>query len=484
MWPGRVRPRRRPTPWRMTRTRRSAPRAWTAPPASAWPIGKKQNRALEKEQAAGGDERGSARFRCRTHAVAASAAAGRTSRRRVAPAIPGQPPGVFGGEMLLEQPPPPPLVVREYAHKNESAPGDLRKDFAETLLWQPCAGRTRRRPQNRLLRAVRLGDDLRGQRRRAHPRWPARHHHHRRRLAAAVYPGAQDAHRSQLGRPYRPARHGQQQHRRQPHRHPQGDGDRPGPRRQGRRRADGSRPFGRPAPVPLPPEHGRGRGAASSSAARRCRSPPTASPAPSASCPTASPIVGSQSDLLEGTRRQRRGPAGDLGQGHAEVPGAGLSLDAGRSCRRAWKRCCASRAAASSRPRPATTPTCSSSITSRRATRPGRRSKRRARDLLASRLSEADLLRVPEDGSELDSRVTSGSAAPPRRHEALTAYGLLQFRDMARVQPVDAEPCSSGRSNTCWRRATARAASRATRAPSTPSAGPPTTSPTPTSSGP
>jgi anti-sigma factor RsiW len=51
--------------------------------------------------------------------------------------------GGFGGrfaDRLDERPapPPPPLVVREYAHKNESAPGDLRTDFAETLLWQPA----------------------------------------------------------------------------------------------------------------------------------------------------------------------------------------------------------------------------------------------------------------------------------------------------------------------------------------------------------
>ena len=55
-----------------------------------------------------------------------------------------------------------------------------------------------------------------------------------------------------------------------------------------------------------------------------------------------------------------------------------------------------------------------------------------------------------------------GGTAPA--HEALTAYGLLQFRDMARVQEVDPTDAGADASNTCWRSATARAASSATRA--------------------
>ena len=50
------------------------------------------------------------------------------------------------------------------------------------------------------------------------------------------------------------------------------------------------------------------------------------------------------------------------------------------------------------------------------------------------RLPEADLVRVPEPGqaTQREGYEWFGGTAPP--HEALTAYGLLQFRDMARVQ--------------------------------------------------
>jgi hypothetical protein len=42
-------------------------------------------------------------------------------------------------ELPAPEPPLPPLVVREYAHSNQSIPGsELRTDFAETLLWQPA----------------------------------------------------------------------------------------------------------------------------------------------------------------------------------------------------------------------------------------------------------------------------------------------------------------------------------------------------------
>src|SRR5439155_11510383 len=42
---------------------------------------------------------------------------------------------------------------------------------------------------------------------------------------------------------------------------------------------------------------------------------------------------------------------------------------------------------------------------------------------------------TPEGQSKRQGYEWFGGAAPP--HEALTAYGLLQFRDMARVHPVD-----------------------------------------------
>jgi hypothetical protein len=65
--------------------------------------------------------------------------------RRLRGAIPGagMPPmgfgGLRGGALAAKPMPPPPLAVREYAHKNVSANAQgLRTDFAETLLWQPA----------------------------------------------------------------------------------------------------------------------------------------------------------------------------------------------------------------------------------------------------------------------------------------------------------------------------------------------------------
>jgi hypothetical protein len=54
-----------------------------------------------------------------------------------AAAFPGQ---AFGGQAFqfaLNVPPPPPLVVREYAHRHSESGGPVRSDFTETLLWQP-----------------------------------------------------------------------------------------------------------------------------------------------------------------------------------------------------------------------------------------------------------------------------------------------------------------------------------------------------------
>ena len=53
------------------------------------------------------------------------------------------------------------------------------------------------------------------------------------------------------------------------------------------------------------------------------------------------------------------------------------------------------------------------------------------------RLPEADLLRVPEPGQEQPSEGYEWFGGTAPAHEALTAYGLLQFRDMAKVHDVD-----------------------------------------------
>jgi len=101
--------------------------------------GKKQNRR-ELEQMGGGAGK-------RLDERQLRALADKARRFPAGPAVPGgaMPPGFggrgggaeFAGQPMA--PPPPPLVVREYAHKNASAgPGGVRSDFAETLLWQPA----------------------------------------------------------------------------------------------------------------------------------------------------------------------------------------------------------------------------------------------------------------------------------------------------------------------------------------------------------
>src|SRR5262249_21257887 len=60
---------------------------------------------------------------------------------------------------------------------------------------------------------------------------------------------------------------------------------------------------------------------------------------------------------------------------------------------------------------------------------------RRARDLLARGYQKLTSFECQKPGSGREGYEWVGGAAPP--HEALTAYGLLEFRDMARVYDVD-----------------------------------------------
>ena len=77
------------------------------------------------------------------------------------------------------------------------------------------------------------------------------------------------------------------------------------------------------------------------------------------------------------------------------------------------------------------------------------------------RLPEADLVRVPEAGGNSEGGYEwFGGTGPP--HEALTAYGLLQFRDMARVTDVDPAMLERTGAVPAGASATARAASSAT----------------------
>ncbi|HEX5273288.1 MAG TPA: alpha-2-macroglobulin family protein, partial [Gemmataceae bacterium] len=102
--------------------------------------GKKQNAAREREQL-GGEAR-----QLRELQDARPGFGGAGGRGPVGGALPpAMRGGGFGGgrfadrmEKPAQEPPLPPLVVREYAHANTSPPGQVRTDFAETLLWQPA----------------------------------------------------------------------------------------------------------------------------------------------------------------------------------------------------------------------------------------------------------------------------------------------------------------------------------------------------------
>ena len=108
---------------------------------------------------------------------------------------------------------------------------------------------------------------------------------------------------------------------------------------------------------------------------------------------------------------------------------------------------------------------------------------RRARDLLARGYQRLTSFECPNTAkNDREGYEWFGGTAPP--HEALTAYGLLQFRDMARVsgrRPGHAQANAGLSAVAPGRQGRLPPQSRA---PSTPSAALPTTSPTPTSSGP
>ena len=74
--------------------------------------------------------------------------------------------------------------------------------------------------------------------------------------------------------------------------------------------------------------------------------------------PDGFPIAGSVSDLLEKTAEHKMELPADFVKGTLKCQVQIYPSTLARICRRAWKGCSASRAAASSRPRPATTPTC------------------------------------------------------------------------------------------------------------------------------
>ena len=93
----------------------------------------------------------------------------------------------------------------------------------------------------------------------------------------------------------------------------------------------------------------------------------------------------------------------------------------------------------------------------------------KARTLLASGYQKLTSFECPKTGKN-QKQGYEWFGAPDSAHEALTAYGLLQFRDMARVYPVDPAMVDA-RASTWWPTRTARAASNAMPAPSTRSAG-------------
>jgi hypothetical protein len=88
----------------------------------------KKKQMLEKEQV--GQDKGGGVKNLREMAK---------DRMDVAAGLPPGGGGGFGGRGAFAPPPPPPLVVRQYAHSNPGAgQGGVRSDFAETLLWQPA----------------------------------------------------------------------------------------------------------------------------------------------------------------------------------------------------------------------------------------------------------------------------------------------------------------------------------------------------------
>ena len=116
--------------------------------------------------------------------------------------------------------------------------------------------------------------------------------------------------------------------------------------------------------------------------------------------------------------------------------------------------------------------------------RPGRspRSTAQARELLDRGYGKLTSFECPNTARRAkEGYEWFGGTAPP--HEALTAYGLLQFRDMAAATRRGSDDARADPQATCWpaRRQGRLQAER--RAPSTPSAGRRSTSPTPTSSG-
>ena len=106
---------------------------------------------------------------------------------------------------------------------------------------------------------------------------------------------------------------------------------------------------------------------------------------------------------------------------------------------------------------------------------------KRARELLAQGYAKLTSFECYESGPA-NRKGYEWFEARRRRYEALTAYGLMQFRDMARVYDVDASMVEL-RAVTSWRARTAKAASSGIRARSTSSAAPPSRSPMPISSG-
>jgi hypothetical protein len=125
-------------------------------PNAAWPMkkdgmdrpahlaganGQKEKRGGEREQVAGDVARRAGPHRLR------EADKQRADRKLPAAAggalAPGGPgrggQAGFGADFELPPPPLPPLPIREYAHENEAAgQGAVRSDFAETLLWKPA----------------------------------------------------------------------------------------------------------------------------------------------------------------------------------------------------------------------------------------------------------------------------------------------------------------------------------------------------------
>ena len=155
--------------------------------------------------------------------------------------------------------------------------------------------------------------------------------------------------------------------------------------------------------------------------------------------PDGFPIAGASSDLLERSATHKSS-CPDVGHGHAAsarcdvYPSTLADLQKGLEGLLREPHGCFEQSSTSNYPNVLIL----DYLQGERAGRPGTRAP--ARELLDRGYQKLTVVRVPgRRRSKRRGYEWFGGTAPP--HEALTAYGLLQFRDMARVYDGGRRPC-------------------------------------------